>query len=147
MMKRQHTRIEEFSDRVMAAADAWCENASRQRRHALAGSLDVLVALLHEHLSTEEDSALPLAARRMSGAEWTRMGRQACAAMPPGTMDLIFGMTLYEAAPEDVAEILSTLSPDMREVLIDEGTRVFAAYAERIHGTATPRRSRQAPIN
>jgi hemerythrin-like domain-containing protein len=142
-MRHQHACIEELSDGVMATADVWCrENASAVRRDALADALDALVSLLQEHLAMEEVTALPLAACHLSEAEWAEMGSHAAAGMPAGTMDLIFGMTLYEAAPEDVSGILAGLPPVLRDVLVDEATRVFADYARHIHGTATPRRSR-----
>ncbi|NMO52791.1 hemerythrin domain-containing protein [Actinoplanes sp. TBRC 11911] len=142
-MRQQHACIEELSDQVMTTADGWCrDNASPARRDMLAESLDALVELLHEHMAMEEVTAIPLAGCHLSDAEWAEMGSYAAAGMPGGTMDLIFGMTLYEAAPQDVTAVLSGLPPVLRAILVDEARRVYADYATHIHGTATPQRSR-----
>jgi hypothetical protein len=140
-MEGQHARIEELSERLAAAVREWRRDASLPSRDAVAGVLDELVELLYRHMSMEETSALPLAEKYMTTAEWTEMARHSGAGMPAGRMSLIFGMTRYEADPEVMAETLAGLPPDVRATLEEEGTRAYAMYAERIHGSATPPRS------
>jgi len=63
------------------------------------------------------------------------------AEMPPEKISLIFGMTLYEADPEVMANTLSLLPSEVRTMFEERGPRDFAVYSERVHGTPTPCRS------
>jgi DUF438 domain-containing protein len=135
-MEGQHARIEELSARLAVAVRAWTDDPGE-----VAGVLDELVKLLFRHMSLEEMSVLPLAEKYLTTGEWVEMAHHSGAAMPAGRMSLIFGMTLYEADPAVMDETLASLPPEVRATLEDEGIRAYALYAERIHGTPTPRRS------
>jgi hemerythrin-like domain-containing protein len=143
-MQGQHERIETVTARTAAAPDEWRENAAEEPGGRLADLLEVLYGVLYEHMNLEEQHILPLAKKYVTAVEWHAMASASGAALPPGKMPLIFGMTQYEADPEVMANTLSALPPEVRTMLEEQGARDFAAHSERIHGTPTPRRG--APL-
>ncbi|NMO55692.1 hemerythrin domain-containing protein [Actinoplanes sp. TBRC 11911] len=135
-METQHGRLDQLSSSLVAALGRWRDDPAE-----VAAVLDELVGALYQHMGMEETVILPLAEKYMTAGEWTEMAHHSGAGMPAGKLTLIFGMTAYEADPAVMAETLGSLPPDVRAELENEGVRAYASYAERIHGTATPRRS------
>ncbi|MFJ2648132.1 dioxygenase [Streptomyces sp. NPDC087420] len=141
MMEGHHERIEELGTQVTAALTAWRKRATTERAEALAQVLHRLADVLHEHMTLEERHILPLAEKYVTATEWRAMAGTSGAGLPPGSMPLVFGMTLYEADPEVIENTLSSLPSEVRTLLREQGARDFATYSERVHGTPTPRRS------
>jgi hemerythrin-like domain-containing protein len=144
VMEGHHERIEQLTIRTVAAVAEWRQDASAERGRLLADVLDGLHGVLYEHMGEEERRILPLAEKYVTAAEWHAMSGATGAALPPGKMPLVFGMTLYEADPEVMENTLSSLPSEVRAMLEEQGTRDFAVHSERVHGTPTPRRS--APL-
>jgi hemerythrin-like domain-containing protein len=141
VMEGQHEHIEQFMAQTAAALGEWRADAAAEPGGRLAGLLDDFYAVLYEHMGLEEERALPLAGKYITAAEWHAMAGTSGAALPPGTMPLVFGMTLYEADPEVIGNTLAALPSGIRTALEEQGARDFAAHCLLIHGTATPRRS------
>ncbi|MFF3748948.1 hemerythrin domain-containing protein [Streptomyces sp. NPDC002018] len=144
VMEGHHERIEELAAQVAAALAGWRERATTEQAAALAHVLRRLAEVLYEHMALEEQRILPLAEKYVTAAEWRAMAGTSGAGLPPGKMPLVFGMTLYEADPEVIENTLSSLPSEVRTLLQEQGTRDFAMYSERVHGTSTPCRS--APL-
>lgn len=51
-------------------------------------------------------------------------------------------MMMYEGDPEVIQIAVSNMPAEARPVIKDLASQAFASYSERIHGTATPPRSR-----
>jgi hemerythrin-like domain-containing protein len=140
-MEDHHERIEQLTARTAAALGEWRQAPAAERGELLADVLDVLLGVLQEHMSLEEQRILPLVEKCVTAAEWHAMAGDAGAALPPATLPLVFGMAVYEADPEVVRSTLSGFPPEVRTMLEEQGPRDFAAHSERVHGTPTPRRS------
>ena len=93
-----------------------------------------------EHMCLEEQRILPLAEKYTTAAEWHAMAGESGRAIPQERVQLVFGMTLYEANPEAIQKTLSELQPEVRGALQEQGPRAFSSHSERVHGTATPPR-------
>ena len=59
-----------------------------------------------------------------------------------GEFPLILGMMMYEGEPAVIQKVLSQLPEDVRPFVAQAARQAFAAHSERVHGTATPVRSR-----
>jgi iron-sulfur cluster repair protein YtfE (RIC family) len=141
VMESQHADIDKLDARVTEAADTWYATASTADGAALAHGLDELLAAITEHLATEEELALPLIDRYITAAEWHRMVEEAAQGMPPEMLPLAFGVTTYEADPEVLEMVMSSMPEEVRAVLKPMADQAFAAHAELVYGTATPPRS------
>jgi len=141
VMEDQHERIEQLTAEAAAALGVWRQHAAAARGSLLADVLDGLNGVLYEHMRMEEVRILPLAEKYVTAAEWHAMAAASGAALPPGTMPLVFGMTLYEADPEVIENTLSSLPFEVRTTLEENGRRAFVRHSERVHDAATPRRS------
>ncbi len=141
LMEGQHETIERLNTEADEAAFAWRANPAPGATAALADILDELILALDEHMHLEEQRVLPLAAKYITEAEWQAMASESGRAIPQDKVPLVFGMTLYEATPEELQRTLSGLPPEARAVLEEQGPRAFAAHSERVYGTATPPRS------
>jgi len=69
------------------------------------------------------------------------MIQEAAAEVPQESLTLVFGM-MHEGDPEVMQGILSHMPPAVRPVMKDMSWQAFVSYSERVHGTATPPRSR-----
>jgi hemerythrin-like domain-containing protein len=143
-MEGQHEQLEQLTAQTVSALGQWREDTATRNAEALADVLDRLAGVLYEHMGLEEAGILPLAEKYVTAAEWHAMSATSGAGLPPGKMPLVFGMTLYEADPEVIENTLSGLPPEVRSMLEEQGAQDFAAHAERVYGTPTPRRS--APL-
>ena len=141
-MQAHHASIERMNAEVTVATEAWRSSVASDSSEALASALDRLARELNTHMSMEEQLVLPIAGKYVTQAEWEEMARGTGRGLPQEKGPLVFGMALYEGAPEVVEKTLSRLPPNVRSTMEELGPRVFASYSELVHGTATPPRSK-----
>jgi hemerythrin-like domain-containing protein len=141
-MESQHQGIDTGLAEVGAAVEAWLRNAAPERGAELAGDLDRLLPVLVEHLDLEEERVLPLIEKYITAPEWDVMTQEIVANTPPDKLPLMFGMMVYEGDPEVIQKVLSTMPEEMRPAVMAASVQAFAAHSERVHGAATPPRSK-----
>ncbi|WP_069159659.1 hemerythrin domain-containing protein [Nocardia altamirensis] len=132
----QHDRIAVLVDRVERALTAWAEDAARTTGPALRNALADLHAGLAEHLHTEEEHLLPLAAVHLTSDEWHAVGAAAVSALPKHRLPLIFGLLTYDADPAAVRIMLAAIPVVPRIVLRATARTSYARYARRLYGRA-----------
>jgi hypothetical protein len=137
-MQSQHDGIAEGQAAVTGAVAAWRDGAGEDEREALATTWEDLVARITEHLAAEEQHILPLAAAHMTPAEWQRLGEEGIGGLPRKQLPLVFGMVMYQADPEVIRGILAHAPLLPRLLMPYLAPRVYARYAQRLHGTTTP---------
>jgi hemerythrin-like domain-containing protein len=140
VMEGQHADIDQLNTTVFTALSEWRTNADPRVGASLANSLAGMYEVLRAHLSLEEVEVLPLITKYLTAAEWNEMVSDTAATVDPADMPVLFGMTLYEGDPEVIDDIIENLPAEVRPVIRDLGTKAFAEYALRVHGTTTPRR-------
>jgi len=140
LMEEQHEVVGGLLDRSWPLVTAWRRSRSVDDRDALADHLGVLVALLCEHLDTEERHVLPLMARHITEAEWQEFTERGMESIPKGMLLTGFGMMLYEGDPAAIALEIAKLPAPLRPVLPVLGRWAFRRYARRLHGTPSPAR-------
>jgi DUF438 domain-containing protein len=141
LMEGQHEAIDEANREIKKELGPWRGNARVVHRDVLADALERLNSVLVEHTALEEQHILPLAEKYITASEWQELGTQAMKEVPSKKMPLAFGMAMYEGDPEVIKEVL-TLAPLMARLTMPfVGPRVYASYARRLYGTATPARS------
>jgi hypothetical protein len=140
VMEEQHGAIDKLVDELRGELARWRVTADPALGTALADTVQELHTRLVEHLATEEAQALPLIERHVTAAEWAAMIADGAQDVPPEQMALMFGLMAYEADPDTVRDIIATLPPEVGSVIGDASAQAFAAYAQRVHGTATPAR-------
>jgi iron-sulfur cluster repair protein YtfE (RIC family) len=140
-MEDQHEAIEKAIAEVRDRTATWRDTVDPGDGAVLAEALQRLLGLLVEHLTAEEDEALPLVEKHITAAEWGQMIAEGGADLAPEEMVLIFGMMAYGGDPDTVRDIVATMPPDMRPVMGDLAAQAFTQYAERVHGTPTPPRT------
>jgi hemerythrin-like domain-containing protein len=134
LMEGHHQGIDNILAEVDGALSTWTDGAAHEHGEALAGALERLTAVLFEHMGLEERLMLPLAGRHIFAAEWEKGVAASAAAIPREIGPVLAGMLMYEGGPD-------VLPPAMRAVLAEGAPRAYAAYAQKVHGTATPPRS------
>lgn len=132
-MENQHAMVEECATEVRTALDGW-----RGTGQELSAALRRLHGVVAEHLRTEEEQALPLAALHLTRAEWREIGESGAASTPKSRLPLVLGMFMYEGDPEVLASMLATAPAPVRVLVPLVAPRVYARYCRRLHGTATP---------
>ena len=137
-MERQHEGIAGVQQAVTTHLAAWRGRSGEADREALATALDDLLQRITEHLAAEEKHILPLAAEHMTPAEWQRLGEEGIGGLPTKQLPLVFGMVMYRADPARIATMLSHAPLVPRLLMPYLAPRVYARYARRVHGTATP---------
>ncbi|MFI7615858.1 hemerythrin domain-containing protein [Nonomuraea terrae] len=141
VMESQHKGIEKAHDEINAALEAWHSSAASEARETLADALDQMIPLLNKHMGMEEEHVLPIIEKTITAAEWGRMVQEGGASAPPERLPLMFGMTMYEGDPDVIEIAISSMPPEVRPIIRDLASQAFASHSERVHGTATPRRS------
>ena len=53
---------------------------------------------------------------------------------------MLFGMFMYEAAPEVIDMVVTHMPAEVQPVIESLGAQAYAAYAEALYGTAAPAR-------
>jgi hemerythrin superfamily protein len=140
-MEAQHAELDKVLTDFVAGLPAWGETADPARGTALAETADRLRQLLTEHLTAEEEQALPLIARYITAAEWAEMVTASAADVAPEQMPLLFGLMIYEGEPEVVQVALDNMPAEVRPVMAGLAAEAFARHAERVHGTPSPAKS------
>jgi hemerythrin-like domain-containing protein len=128
-----HQAIDDLLDEVGKRLEVWRDGASSADTAALALTLRRLAVTAFEHMGLEERLVLPLVERHIFATEWETMGQQAVASISPDEVVLAIGMVMYEVDRESLPAAFPA------EVL-DIAPGVYAAHAERVHGTPTPPR-------
>lgn len=142
VLEAQHESLEDTIVRIDAATKTWREQPTAESRQALAAVLDQVNVPLIEHIDLEEQRILPVMETCVTAAEWDGVVRAGAANAPLEGLALSLGMSMYEGDPE-VMEHLLTLMPGDPADLKQRASQAFAAYGERIYGTATPPRSKR----
>ena len=138
LMETQHEGIHQATETMTALLGPWTSTGAASDRDRLAAALDRLCELLDEHLAIEEEQILPVVARHLTEQEWQRIGEDGFARAPKKLLPLAFGMLMYQGNPKVIATMLSN-APRLGRVLLPRlAPRIYARYARRVHGTATP---------
>jgi hemerythrin-like domain-containing protein len=138
LMENQHEAIHAATETMAALLAQWHRTAAASDRDRLAAALDRLCQLLDEHLAIEEERILPVVARHLTEQEWQRIGEDGFARAPKKLLPLAFGMLMYQGDPAVIATMLSNAPRPARVLVPRVGPRIYARYARRVHGTATP---------
>ncbi|HVV22013.1 MAG TPA: hemerythrin domain-containing protein [Pseudonocardiaceae bacterium] len=137
-MEGQHEAIEKINAEVTAGLASWPATADPGEAAALADALRRLHDAIVEHLALEEEQVLPLIERHMNAAEWHEVVSGGAGEVPPERMALVFGLTVHQADPDVVREVVSHMPPEIGPTIVDTAAKAFAEHAERVYGTATP---------
>ena len=140
VMEAQHQAIHEHLIRVKKDVAAWIDSASTDTREAAADAIDQLIPVMKEHLALEEERVVPLIDKYVTDAEYARVGQGQAVKVAPEMLPTIFGMFAYETAPEVLDMVITHTPAGIQPVIKDLGTKAYAAYAQQLHGTATPAR-------
>jgi hemerythrin-like domain-containing protein len=140
-MEAQHREIDKAIADLEAILPGWRETGERAQGAALADAARRLTPLLAEHLTAEEEQALPLVGRFVTAAEWGEMVAAGGAGIAPEQMPLLFGFMTYEGDPEVVQLAIDQMPPEIRAVLPVLAGNAFAQHATVVYGTATPAKS------
>jgi hemerythrin-like domain-containing protein len=137
-MEAQHEELDKIITDLTGGLRSWRETADPARGSALAETGGRLTQLLAEHLTAEEEQAVPLIARYVTAAEWAEMLTASAADIAPEQMPLLFGLMTYEGDPEVVQGAIDQMPAEVRPVIADLAAAAFARHAELVHGTKTP---------
>jgi hemerythrin-like domain-containing protein len=137
LMHEQHGAIDAALAEVDARMPAFGETAGVREGAALADALDGMVKLLVEHLAVEEERALPLMERNITQEEWTQVTSDGAGEFDQEKVPVLFGMMMYEGDPDTIRDIIDGMPPEVRPVA-QFAPGLYADYALRVHGTATP---------
>ncbi|GIH24385.1 hypothetical protein Aph01nite_26950 [Acrocarpospora phusangensis] len=137
-MEWQHHAVEKTLERLGVVLPGW--RATARGGAQVAETCDDLNILLAEHMALEEKEILPLAARFITAAEWKGLGEHGMNSFSKKELALAFGLVMYEADPDVIKGVLAHAPFPARLLIPRIAPRIFAAHAERVHGTATPPR-------
>jgi hypothetical protein len=104
--------------------------------------LDRLHRQADEHMSAEEKRILSIVEKCVTAAEWDLMVQDGAAEGPQEQLPLVFGMFMYETDPDIIQQVLLRMPAEARPAIEEVASQAFAVHSQRIHGTATPPRSR-----
>lgn len=135
-MQGQHAEIEDLTLATRRALARW--RSGRGPATELAGLLRQLYAVVGEHLQSEEQEVLPLAALHLTEAEWQEIGAAGAASISKAKLPVVFGMFMYEGDPAVLDGMLHSAPALPRMVVPRVAPRIYARYCRRIHGTARP---------
>jgi hemerythrin-like domain-containing protein len=137
-MEKQHEELDEVLTGLAAGLRSWQETVDQTQGAALAETAVRLAQLLSEHLTAEEERALPLIARYVTAAEWGEMAAESAADIAPEQLPLLFGLMTYEGDPEVVKAAIGQMPAEVRPVMAGLAAEAFARHAELVHGTSSP---------
>jgi hemerythrin-like domain-containing protein len=138
-MEEHHERIADLGARLTETVDTWRLHADGSSRDASTDILYELLPALREHLGTEEELVLPLVEKHISAAEWDGMVAEGAASTPADKLPLALGMMMYEGDPAAVQDALANISEEIRGVVAEQAPASYAAYAQLVYGTSTPK--------
>lgn len=139
LVEGHHENIEALGGQVEVLLKTWGDGAAGADREELATVLERLTVALYEHMGLEEKLILPLCQRYIFASEWEQMVAEGAATLPPERVPVLLGMVMYEGGAD-------TLPADLVAAMGEVAPQAYAAYAERVHGTATPPRSTDVGI-
>jgi Hemerythrin HHE cation binding domain len=139
-MESQHHGIEVTQAEVLTYAETWRSSTAAEPGEQLAAALERLNLLVEEHLSLEEEKAVPIMGAYITAAEWNAMVQEGGADLPPELAPVMFGMLMYEGDPEMVQLAVDNMPPEIGAVIRDIASQAYADYAKNLYGTATPPR-------
>jgi hemerythrin-like domain-containing protein len=126
-MERQHERLAV----LLAATDdmlaRWVTTAVGVTRDRLVSSLGEMHRVLEEHLTDEENHALPVIAAILTSGEWAELGRRGMASMPRARLIVFLGHILADADPDERVAFLRHVPLPGRLAYRLVGARRFAA--------------------
>ncbi|MEU8419425.1 hemerythrin domain-containing protein [Micromonospora sp. NPDC048835] len=141
VMEKQHEAIHRGAERVNEALRQWRADSSAVSRDALADAVDALLPVLREHLALEEERVVPLIERYITAAEYRLVAGEGGEETSPELLPVIFGMLMYEGAPEVIDSIIAEMPPQAQTGIRELASQAYASYAEKVHGTSTPTRT------
>jgi len=113
-MEEQHERVHAALDALGPALDRWEAEARPAVSEEVAAGFDALRVALLEHLDEEEREILPMAARRITQAEWDELGEHGLEETRKKDLPILFGAVLEEATPEERAHMLGKVPLPVR---------------------------------
>jgi hemerythrin-like domain-containing protein len=140
VMECQHEDLHKARLLVDDAVGAWRESVSAEDGESLVEAVQALVPRLEDHLALEEERVLPLIERQLSASEYARLGAEGAARTPAELLPTMFGMVIYGVAPEVADAVVTVMPAEARPFSKETATAAYAAYAEKVYGTATPPR-------
>jgi hypothetical protein len=140
VMEDQHHVIHDRLAQVAKAARSWRPDASAGPRDVLAQAVEELLAITRDHLTLEEERVVPLIEKYLTQAEYLLAPQESQAALPPDKLLIGLGMALYGGSQDDVDAIVGHVPAQQRPTLTEQASSAYAAYAEKLYGTATPPR-------
>jgi hemerythrin-like domain-containing protein len=141
-IEHQHETLDEMIAEIDQSMKNWQGSVSVLSGEALAGALERMIPPLNEHLDLEEDHILPVVESCITASEWNSIVQDGATDAPQGTLLLSFGMMIYETEPEVIEQLLALMPPDARPLMMERASQAFASHSQRVHGTATPPRSK-----
>ena len=133
-MEAQHARVDHHIQQLTPALARWEAEARPAVAEEVASAFEALHAALVEHLDEEEREILPLAARHVTQAEWSRLGEAGVEKMTRQQLPLFFGAGLEEATPEERREMLGVLPPPIRLLARTLFAWQYRRYVSRVRG-------------
>jgi hypothetical protein len=133
LMRAQHATIAALVVEIERELKAWRASAASAHGDPLSGALDRMNPIIAEHTRTEEPRALPLVEKYITAAEYAELGTRGTASLAPAEQVLLVGMMMYDGGPD-------VLPRTVPSAVKEAAPGVYAAYSERVHGTATPPR-------
>lgn len=144
VMQEQHQGVHAGLTTVGGATESWRNGASAQARDALADAVEHLIPLLRDHLALEEEYVVPLIEVHIFAAEYKLIAADELSVVPPEKAPVIFGMNMYEGAPDVIESMIAALPVAVQAKMRDQAPKAYAAYAQEVYGTPTPPRLRRA---
>ncbi|WP_164911859.1 hemerythrin domain-containing protein [Mycobacteroides franklinii] len=138
LMEDQHHDVAELIPHLDTALSVWGDNPDALSRYVLVDVLERLIAVLNDHLSTEESLVVPLLEQHIAAAEWNGLLRKQTSTSDQDSLTLSLGMLIYEGDPDAVDQVIGNLPADMRTGMKELAESTFAAHSQRVHGTTTP---------
>jgi hypothetical protein len=141
VMEEQHNAIHHGLLQMIDALNRWRESGSARERDALADNIAQLLPLTREHLAAEEERAVPFIQKYITASEYSAVGREAIASLPPDDFPVLFGMLMYETAPAVIDAIVSQMPVEVQGGIRELAAKAYAAHARDVYGTTTPPRA------
>jgi len=132
LMEVQHSRISAALDGAESLIAPWRDTADGPAGATLAAALDDMSVALAEHLDQEEAEILPLAARRLSVAEWNQLGENAVKSLPKNKRLIFLGLILEDTSDAERAMFIANLPLPVRVLWRLLGERGYAKYVAKV---------------
>lgn len=142
VMEEQHAGVHAGLTTINKATESWRNGASASASDTLPDALDQLMPLLRDHLALEVEYVVPLIETHIFAAEYQLIAADEAGAIPPEKRLIVFGMTIYEGAPEVIESMIARLPAGVQATMTDQAPKAYASYAQEIYGTPTPARLR-----